>query len=284
MSVVQTWRSLNAEQKRILLDKRLEVTRPIDELLALLKPLAACDARADQSRTRLGCSFGLALVLTVAALIAWGNDVPFAMATALVLLAAAIALGYFYFWTKRIDVSNNFRQFALPVLSVFREDIDAAPPVRLKLDLGSPTAASKKQSEKAPYSMGVYHKVIESTYLDPWMSAEAVLVDGTKLSWQVTDSIRELQKTKRNPGGKYKTKTKYTKKTDLEVRLGIRKKTYDVTAPAGAEVTSGAKRNVVVMERQIRSATLDPIDPRALIDLIAGVYRNARRARKEAGA
>jgi hypothetical protein len=284
MNVVQAWRSLNAEQRRILLDKRLELNRPVDELLALLKPLAACDAMADQSRTRLGCTFALAVVLTVAALIAWGNAVPFAMAIGLVLLAVAIALGYFYFWTKRIDVSNNFRQFAIPVLSVFREDIDAAHPVHLKLDLGSPTAAAKKQSEKAPYKMGAYHKVIESMYLDPWMSAEAVLVDGTKLAWQVTDSIRERQKTKRNPRGKYKTKTKYTKKTDLEVRLGMRKKTYDVTAPAGAEMTGDAKRNVVVLERQIRSAALDPIDPRALIDLIAGVYRNARRARKEAGA
>jgi hypothetical protein len=156
--------------------------------------------------------------------------------------------------------------------------------VHLKLDLASPTAASKKQGEKPPYKDGVYHKVIESTYLDPWMSAEALLVDGTNLSWRVTDSIRERKKTKRNARGKYKTKTKYTKKTDLEVSLRLRKKTYDLTAPAEAEVTSDAKRNIVVMEQQIRSASLDPLDPRALIDLIADVYRNARVTKKEAGA
>lgn len=286
MKVLSAWRSLNAEQKRILLEKRLELNRPVDELLALLKPLAACDAMADQSRTRLGCSFGLGLVLTVAVSIVLGNTVSFTagMAAAVVMLAVTIVLGYFYFWTKRIDVSNNFRQFVIPVLSVFREDIETAHPVHLRLDLGSPTVPSKKQSEKGPYKEGVYHKVIESTYLDPWMSAEALLVDGTKLSWRVTDSIRERTKTKRNPRGKYKTKTKYKKKTDLEVTLRLRKKTYDVTAPADAEVTSDAKRNVVSMEREIRSASLDPIDPKALIDLIADVYRNARLTKKEAGA
>lgn len=278
MNVVQVWRSLNAEQKGILRDKRLELNRPIDELLSLLRPLAACDAMVDKSRTRLGCMFGVAIVVTIVLAFAVG-----AIAAA-VMLAVTLALGFFYFWMRKIDVSNNFRQFALPVLTVFKEDIDAAHPVRLQLDLASPTVASKKQGEKPPYKAGAYHKVIESTYLDSWMSVEALLVDGTKLSWSVSDSIRERKKTKRNARGKYKTKTKYTKKTSLEVTLRLRKKTYDVTAPADAEITSDAKRNVVVMERELRSDSLEPTDPRALIDLVAGVYRQARPAKKEAEA
>ena len=276
MNVIQAWRSLSSEQKGILRDKRLELNRPIDELLALLKPLAACDAMGDKSRTRLGCTFAVAIVLTIVAAFTLG---PIA---AVVMLAVTIALGYFYFWMKRIDVSNNFREFAIPVLTVFREDIEPAQPVHLTLDLASPTAASKKREEKPPYKQGAYHKVIETTYVDPWMSAEALLVDGTRLSWSITDSIRERQKTKRNARGKYKTKTKHLKKTDLEVSLRLRKKTYDLTTPGDAEVTSDAKRNVVVMERQIRTPSLDPIDPRALIDLVAKVYRNARVAKKEA--
>jgi hypothetical protein len=278
MNVIQAWRSLSVEQKGILRNKRLELNRPIDELLALLKPLAACDAMVDKSRTRLGCTFAVAIVLTVVVAFTVG------IVAALVMLAVTIALGYLYFWMKRIDVSNNFREFAIPVLTVFREDIEATHPVHLTLDLASPTAASKKQSEKPPYKEGAYHKVIETIYADPWMSAEALLVDGTKLSWRVTDSIRERKKTKRNARGKYKTKTKHLKKTDLEVSLRLRKKTYDLTAPADAEVTSDAKRNVVEMEQQIRTPSLDPIDPRALIDLVANVYRNARVAKKEAGA
>jgi hypothetical protein len=278
MNVIQAWRSLNAEQKGILRDKRLELNRPIDELLALLKPLAACDAMVDKSRTRLGCTFGVAIVLTMVAAFALGAI------AALVMLAVTFALGYLYFWMKRLDVSNNFREFVIPVLTVFREDIEAAHPVHLTLDLSSPTTAAKKQSERPAYAEGAYQTIIETIYVDRWMSAEALLVDGTKLSWRVTDSIRERKKTKRNARGKYKTKTKHLKKTDLEVSFRLRKKTYDLTAPADAEVTSDAKRNVVRMEEQIRTPSLDPIDPRALIDLVANVYRKARPVKKEAGA
>ena len=286
MSVVQAWRSLSAEQKQILVDKRIDANRSVDELLALMKPLAACDTMADKVRTKLGCSFALAILLTIVGFFVLINVAGFTVGVilALVLLAVAIALGFFYFWTKKIDVSNNFRQFAVPVLSVFREDIDATKPVHIQLDLSSPTDKSKLQSESAPYASGVYHKVIDSMYRDPWMSAEAVLVDGSKLSWSVTDSIRERKKTKRNPRGKYKTKTKYSKKTNLEVTLKMRKKTYDVAAPAEAELTADEKHSTVKVERQVQSASLDPVVPRALIDLIADVYRNASLTKKEAGA
>ena len=284
MSVIQVWRSLNAEQKQILADKRIDASRPIDELLALMKPLAACDTLADKARTKFGCSFALAIVVTIVGVIFLLNVGGIVGgATALLLVAVTIALGYFYFWMKKIDISNNFRQFVLPVLSVFREDIDASKPVNLKLDLSSPTDKSKLQSESAPYAAGVYHKVIDSMYRDPWMSADAVLVDGSKLSWSVTDSIRERKKTKRNPRGKYKTKTKYSKKTNLEVTLRMRKKTYDVAAPAEAELTADEKHSTVKVERQVQSASLDPVVPRALIDLIADVYRNASLTKKEAG-
>ena len=286
MNVVQVWRSLDAEQKRILAEKRVTANSRIDELLAQLKPLAACDTLGDRVRTKLGCSFALGIVLTIVLFFVISNVVPspFSHIINALFLIATVAIGYFYFWARGIDLSNNFRQFVVPVLSVFREDIDPTKPVHLELDLSSPTAKTKLQSEGQPYASGVYHKVIDSLYRDPWMTAEAVLVDGTKLTWTVTDAIRERKKTKRNPRGKYKTKTKYSKKTNLEVTLGMRKKTYDVVAPAGAELSGDEKRSVVTVERQVQSASLDPIDPKALIDLVAGVYRNATLTKKEAGA
>src|SRR5688572_30162562 len=113
INVAQAWRSLSAEQKQILVDKRIDANRSVDELLALMKPLAACDTMADKVRTKLGCSFALAIVLTIFGFIVLANTVGFAIGVVvgLLLLATAIGLGFFYFWTKKIDVSNNFRQF-----------------------------------------------------------------------------------------------------------------------------------------------------------------------------
>ncbi|HEU4889808.1 MAG TPA: hypothetical protein VFV49_18135 [Thermoanaerobaculia bacterium] len=286
MKVWTTYRSLSAEQRQILKAKKVELDRPIDEILALLKPLAACDKLADKSRTKMGCSFGLGVVLTIVLAVVLSN-VGWSALTLLVLVAfvAAVAFaGTMYFFMKSIDLSNNFRDFALPVLTVFREDFEATKPVHLRLNLDPPTASSKKTAESAPYKQGVYHKVIDTTYVDPWMTASALLVDGTKLSWEVTDEVRERKKTKRNPRGKYKTKTKYRKKTDIEVEVALRKKTYAMTAQSPGEVTSGDKRNKVRMEREVRSDSLDPLNPRVLIDVVADVYRNTRKPVKEAGA
>lgn len=279
MDAWKTYRSLSPEQKQILAKKQLEVDKPVDELLALLKPLAACDKMANKAQTRFGCTFGLLIVLTFAAVIVasnfgWG-------ARSLILLAlflgATIAAGWFWIWLRSIDVSNNLRQFVVPVLALFREDIDPKTPVHLRLDLSQPTASPKKTSEGAPYKRGAYHKIVDTLYVDPWMSAEAVLVDGTRLRWSVTDRIRERKKTKRNARGKYKSKTKYRKVSDLEVQLAMRTKTYTV---ANAAITNDGKRSKLAVQRSVRTNSLDPVDPRALIDAITGVYRSLKPAKE----
>ena len=279
MNVWTVYRSLGAEQKQILKDKKVELNRPIDELLALLKPLAACDKVADQSRKKLGCSFGVGIVAAIV-LAFTGLLIP------LVLVAAvALVLGVLYFFTRKIDLSNNFRDFALPVLTVFREDFDPAKPVHLRLNLDPPTAKAKMTAQLPAYKKGVYHKVIDKTYVDHWMTASAVLVDGTKLSWNVTDNILVREKTKKNPRGKYKSKTKYKKKTELQVDLALRKKTYAMTPSVTSDPAAGDdKRYKLEREREVRSASLDPLDPKELIDLVADVYRQTSKPVKEAGA
>jgi hypothetical protein len=284
VNVLKAYRSLTAEQKRTLRDKRIEMNRPVGPLLEFLKPLAACDAMADKVRTKLGCTFALLIVATIVTVVVSIHDgLPvIAMAIVLAVLALTIGFGWMWSWTRGIDVSNNFRQFALPVLTVLREDFAPGEPVHVSLDLTPPTAPAKKGSEAAPYAKGGYYKVVDTMYVDDWMSVDAILVDGTKLSWNVTDSIRERKKTKRNPRGKIKTKTKYKKKSDIEVSMGLRKKTYALAATEG-ETSSDAKRNTVRLSREVITASLDPIDPRALLDLVADVFRTARPAR-EAGA
>lgn len=284
MNVWKVYRSLNDEQKRTLRDKRIEMNRPVGPLLEFLKPLAACDALSDKARTRLGCSTAIAIVLTLVLLfVGIGNGWPLVIgALLLLMLAAAVICGSLWRWTRSIDVSNNFRRFAIPVLTVLREDFDPAHPIHVRLDLTAPNAPAKKRSEGAPYKKGAYYKVIDKTYVDEWMSVDGVLVDGTKLSWRIKDAIRERSKTKRNARGKIKSKTKYKKKSEIEVSVALRKKTYELQKALGA-MTDDEKRRTVSLSREVVTASLDPIDPRVLLDLVASVFRNTRPA-KEAGA
>lgn len=279
MDAWKTYRSLSPEQKEILARKQLELNRPVDELLALLKPIAACDRVANKAQTLFGCTFALFLLFTFIGLlffsfIGWG---PLAFGALLLFLAGAFATGWFLRWLKRIDVSDNLRKFVIPVLAIFREDIDPATPVHLRLDLTRPTLKTKKQSEGVPYKHGAYYKVIDTMYVDPWMDAEAVLVDGTRLRWSLTDRIRERQKTKRNPRGKIKSKTKYRKVTDVEVQLALKSKTYSVTH---ADAEAAGNRSKVAVRRSVRTDSLDPVSPRALIDAVTEVYRSLKPAKE----
>ncbi|MEO8379221.1 MAG: hypothetical protein ABI779_06120 [Acidobacteriota bacterium] len=282
MSAWTTYRSLSAEQKAILKEKKLDLKRPAGELLALLKPLASCDAVANKAQRKTGCTLALMILATLVGMVMFSKAgwKPVTLVVIVLLAVATFAAGFFYSWLRRIDVSNNLRAFTVPVLTLFREDFDPRVPVHLRLDLSSPTTKTKKTDVSKPYQHGRYHKVIDTMYRDPWMSAAAVLVDGTKLSWTVTDRIRERTMTKKNARGKYKTKTKYKKVSDLEVQVGLRTKSFTV---AGAELSADGKRSKVEVERRVRTDSLDPIDPRTLIDAITSVYRTAR-TKKEATA
>lgn len=283
MNVLKVYRSLDAEQKRILANKQVDLNRPVADLLALLKPIASCDRVADKARTPLGCTIALSIVVTIVLIIVAANIDSGVLFIGGLLAGGAVAIGslFLFLWTRKIDVSNNMREFVLPALAVLKEDFDPKTPVHVRLDLRSPTSTEKRKSESEPYKHGVYYKVIDSIYVDPWMTFDGVLSDGTKLSWSITDTIRERKKTKKNPRGKIKTKTKYRKQTEVEVEVGMKKKVYALGRVEG-EIEAGDKRDIVRMTHRVRSDSIDPISPRALIDAVAGVYRNARPATKEA--
>jgi hypothetical protein len=284
MNAWQAHRSLTPEQKHIITSKEVDLNRKPDELIALLTPLASYDKVVDKMRTPLGCTAALAIVASIPLFFLFSGSDWELMFGAIFFLVLAIAIGalWFWRWTKKVDLSDNLRGTALPILNILREDFARNEPVHVRFDLRPPTDKTKKQSESDPYKHGAYYKIIDSIYLDPWMSCDAVLHDGTSLRWSIVDSIRERKKTKKNPRGKIKTKTKYTKKTEIEVAVGLRTKTYAITAPKDAEVKSGEKKNVVTVSRRIRSAALDPIHPTAFVDIVASVYKSVRPARKEA--
>ena len=148
--------------------------------------------------------------------------------------------------------------------------------MQIKLDLRSATAKEKKTSESPPFAEGAYYKIIESFYVDPWFEGTTVLADHSKLQWSIVDRIRERKKTKRNPRGKIKTKTKYTRKTEVEVKVALPDKRYAVSEGQSAE--HAGKRNVMKFQRVLKTNNLDPIEPDVLMELIAEAYRGAAPA------
>ena len=131
---------------------------------------------------------------------------------------------------------NGLRQFALPLLTILREDQDPEKPLDLWLDLtGAHDVLASRSTRRREYKKPPYHKVVDSFFEDPWFQGHAHFVDGAHVNFVVTDHVRSSKKTKRNPRGKIKTKIKNKKKTEVAVdALACPNRNYarsDPTAP-----------------------------------------------------
>jgi hypothetical protein len=59
------------------------------------------------------------------------------------------------------------------------------------------------------------------------------------------------------------------------VELTLKTKSYTLGHVDEAEVKRGESKNSVRVTRRVKSASLDPVDPKVFIDLVAGIYSGA---------
>jgi hypothetical protein len=84
------------------------------------------------------------------------------------------------------------------------------------------------------------------------------------VKWSVSDSVRQRKTNYRSSRGKYKSKTKLARKSDVQVALTVRGKQY--------EIASGEKKETLHARRQVKLSGDVPLNPRVLIDAVAELY------------
>jgi hypothetical protein len=268
----RAYRSLDSEQKGLIAQKQIKLRRPIDELIALLKPIADMDAQLSGRGAMTGCLMVLAIPLAlITQAMAESFDWPASLRWILFIGCAALFFVplYMYVKTRPLDVSDNLRGAVMPILYVFRDDIDPQHPVELALDLRQPTDKAKLLREEKPRE-----RLTEKFYSDPWLAAEAVLIDGSRLRLNVTDTIRHRTRTKKSSSGKWKTKTKNSKKCDIDVELTVRNKAYAVR---GGE--AGEKKTTLTANKTLKLDGITPTDPKVIVEVVAGVFRQLSPAK-----
>ena len=246
------FKALSADQQAVVTRHGVSGAYSPDEWLTLLAPVAEFDSKCDAVRAGAGGFF--------ARRFARKHDLPFGL-----------------------------RLFTIPLLPILREDQAADKPLELTLDF---TGAEQKQKQKRvsdPYRKGVYHKVIDTFYDDPWIAGRAKFADGTDVEFAVIDHVRSSRKTKRTPRGKIKTKTKAKKKTELAVTLSFPKRNYDegtdTAAQAGLKkqsVKADEDETVVHLSRVVEPARMDGIpEPELLLELIGQAYDRVNPSRRK---
>jgi hypothetical protein len=266
-----TYKQLGAQQREIVRAKQFSGKLSVPALIDLLVPLARFDESGDRSRRVVRRFFIGSCVATVgtAFLLAISSGAAAVVPLPIAAAALAIGAGLRYRRLRDLDLSNNLRQVVVPLLAVLREEVAPETPIALELDLRAPTTPQKLVEQSQPRSEGAYYRIVDRFYKDAWMTVEAELMSGARLSWTIVDQLQEQQKTKRNARGKTKTKTRYKRRTDLNVKL---------TLPRPPGAADSDKRQTIKVDNSVKSRSLDPMDPRHLIDLVASAYSSASSA------
>lgn len=193
-------------------------------------------------------------------------------------LLMAIAGGVLLRRLGTIDVSRNFRDVALPFLALLKQDMEPDANIHVRIDLREPRHENKRRGtpRTQPGSGGT--RSVETIYHDAWFNGVAALADGSTLRWDVDDHIVDRTRTKRSRSNKLKTKSRSIKRTVISVALTVANERYRVEPAAASKdakvaVRDGDKRSTIKLVRKIKSKSLDPINPRVLVDAVSGAYR-----------
>ena len=280
---LKAFRSLSPEQKTLLETKQVSGEYEPRGLIDLLRPIAEYDRLSDKARTPMGCSTAALFVLSFVLLIVAANVSFFLLPLSLAALGGAVFLLVTVLRLRKLDLSNNFRQVAMPLFAVLKEDMEAGATMNVRLDLSPPTAKTKKTGTGKPYKEGAYYKVVDTTFVDPWFGGGTRLADGSLLQWDVTDEVVESARTKKTARGKHKTKTKYRKQSTISVTVALPHKEYAVTnLPADegekVKVRESEKRTTFRLAKRVKSKSIDPIDPQEVFDIISEAYKRVRPA------
>jgi len=256
--------------------KQFSLNRPIGEVIAQLVPLARADEAGDKVRSKLGCWAAACFFFAVVSFILSAAVSPYFLALAVAMIVLGIVNLTKYNRKKKEDLSDNLRLCAIPLLAALRDDFGSEP-VEITLDLRPPLSNEKKTNEVKNGS-GMRKETV-TTYVDPWLSLDGILADGSRLQCSVVETITQRARWKRSASGKYKQKTKRKKKVDVEVSLTLKAKRFDVGGITNAEVKHGENKSTVSVSQKIARADDTPIPPAEVLNVIAGVYRQLRPAR-----
>jgi hypothetical protein len=297
MKLRESHSSLPAEQQQFLRDKRVESTWTPVQWLGFLGSLADWDARADATRGKTGRKlwmtilFGILVVVAVSIVLSPIDGAVLAV----ILVVAVVVLTRAWRSARKLDLPGEQLRFAATIVNVLAEDVaPTTTGLYVRLDLRGATHDSKKTQVTPQYRRGPYHKCVDTFYVDPWFSGSATLVDEANLYWHVVDRTRSSKRTKRNPRGKIKTKTKVKKTTFLQVGLQLPAKNYAVhqqgeaVTPDGAggatkvKVKPAESRANIKLTRTMKSAGGKGLaDPQELVALMADAYGRGDPARRK---
>lgn len=250
--------TLNDEQRKIYWEREVAGIRPIDDWLALLRPLAELDHGADLWRAGRALRVALLIVAAIIPVIIFFSMQWFwGVGIVIVLVAGFFIRLHVMDSCIGRDLANSLRMLVIPFLYTLRQDLAPGAVVELSVNLRPGTDADNRTKESPAYAKGNYFKVIDYTYHSRWFQGKAEFADKVRLKWEITDDNRLRVKQKRSPRGKLRVRQQLRVSRAITVHLGFPARRYDLTSrplPEHMTLAHSAARDVVSASRTLQVA------------------------------
>ena len=226
--------NMQQQLNTVIANMKISGSWPIRQLLEFGAALKEYDVSVEKKKKfalagMIVCLVPLALIILVGIFsggILTKNAIQTMVLLAAILLILGIVASIFFLRYRKFDVCDEFRKFLLPLLEHLQDDIKKNSTVLVEMPLDSLENSTYLKNTSDVYSKGAYHKCLDYLYDRVFLSVTLRLHDGNTLILRGNEFLKKTKKTKKNPRGKIKTKTKYTKKFTFDTRLKINSGVY----------------------------------------------------------
>ncbi|MFP2930587.1 hypothetical protein ACLESO_36395 [Pyxidicoccus sp. 3LG] len=218
---------------------------PVQAMMADLDRLRSLDTEAERNRgmwkdRALATGIAGLGLLILSAVLAGASASSSVVANVGLALGGVLLLGccVCLFMSARLALLNledRRYELALRVLQRLRQDIDPEETVSLELDF-RPTSHPSKLTERG--SLGEWKT---ESYVDPFLTFQARLRDGTHLRLGMEQRLQLRNRTRRNPRGKSKTKRKTRSAALVHVQLRVKPERHPSLAQLGRDARKAVK-------------------------------------------
>ncbi len=265
---------LNAEQKKLVQEKKIETSMKAKKWLEFLRQIAFFDRLRDQAHRKLKTG---AIIVGIIDLIMLGGVFSYSIVAAVLfvlLLIFFIFLIIRFKKIKNIDISNNLRLFVVPLLVALKEEIDPNTKVFIKMDLTDALHSTKLKDTILPQGKR-YPKITTFMYNNPWFEVRAQLNDKTILQWDIEDIIRHRKIRKISASGKLKFKEKFKVKHIISMKLLFSKDLYTIKSRENIEYADQGEYHMIKLKNKAYGYSKNSImELNAFLGTVAMAYRN----------